>query len=181
MKALYKVIGPNGEPLHGGSGNWPLPKDGQPGEWREETGKLRLCFRGLHLVTEPARWWQPQCRIFAVEAEGIVGEPDGEGKVVCRRVRLLREITDAAELAALSIFVSGDHDIGGQAVAIAWGSATVRAWGSATVEAWGSAIVISWVGRPDGRIVERVVWIDRSRDKPQVYTAETSVPEDSKP
>jgi hypothetical protein len=33
--------------------------------------------------------------------------------------------------------------------------------------------VISWAGRAGSRIMDRVVWIDRSRGEPQVYTAST--------
>jgi hypothetical protein len=32
VKMLYKVLKSDGSPAHGGSGIWPLPKDGRPGE-----------------------------------------------------------------------------------------------------------------------------------------------------
>jgi hypothetical protein len=210
---LYKVTGPSGEPLHGGFGNWPLPHDGEPGAWREVNGELVMRRRGLHLTSEPARWWRPGCRIFPAEAEGIRGEPDADRKVVCRRARLLRELTTPVELATVNIFLSGDHDIAGEVVAVAlesssvvawgssrvvaWGSSRVEAWESSSVEAWGSSrvvawesssvvaresssvephgavTVISWAGRAGSRIMDRVVWIDRSKGEPQVYMAST--------
>jgi hypothetical protein len=194
---LYKVTGPSGEPLHGGTGTWPLPHDGEPGAWREVNGELVMCRRGLHLTSEPARWWRPGCRIFPAEAEGIRGEPDADRKVVCRRARLLRELTTPVELATVNIFLSGDHDIAGEVVAVAlessrvvaWGSSRVEAWGSSRVVAWesssvvawesssvephGAVTVISWAGRAGSRIMDRVVWIDRSKGEPQVYMAST--------
>jgi hypothetical protein len=147
---LYKTTGPNGEPIHLGSGIWPLPQNGEPGEWREETGPIEKCRRGLHLTDDPAQWWKPGCRIWVADAEGVVGScgDDDDRKIVCRRARLVREVTDAGELASLRVYVSGSHEAkagrviaSGSATVRAYDSATVRAYDSATVEAYGSATV----------------------------------------
>jgi len=187
---LYKVTAPNGEPIHGGNGNWPLPTDGAPGAWLEVEGEIKKCQRGLHLTSEPARWWKPGCRVWEVEADGLVGELDSGRKIVCRRARLTRELVTASDLAAVHVYTEGEHRVSGETFALALGSSRVEAWESSSVVAWGSSsvvawesssveaiqddvTVISWVGRPGFRIVDRAVWIDRSGSKPEVYTAET--------
>jgi len=44
---LYKVLGPDGEPIHGGTGVWYLPKNGNPGEWMPPTaGTIVVCMNG---------------------------------------------------------------------------------------------------------------------------------------
>lgn len=42
---LYKVLGPDGTPIHGGRGRW------VPGKWRSVRGPLVPCEHGLHLVS----------------------------------------------------------------------------------------------------------------------------------
>jgi hypothetical protein len=136
---LYKVVSATGESIHGGSMKWSLPVGKKAGAWHEVTGALTKCSNGLHLTTEPARWWKKGARCFEVEAEGVIDEPDGDCKVVARRVRMVREIV-LGGLVALNIFTSGVHHVAA-GVAIASGSASVKAYGSASVEAYGSASV----------------------------------------
>ena len=50
MMTLYKLTGPEGEPVHGGSGEWPLPTEDGPGEWRSVKGDIIPCRNGLHLL-----------------------------------------------------------------------------------------------------------------------------------
>ena len=45
----YKVLGENGEAFHGGTGSWPLPKNGKPGKWLFVEGAIQPCVNGLHL------------------------------------------------------------------------------------------------------------------------------------
>jgi len=146
---LYKTLSPDGRSLHGGDLQWSLPKDGRPGEWHEAKGELRKCRVGIHLTDDPARWWMPECRVFEVEADGIVGNcaDDEDRKLVCRRARLIREVS-RDDQAALRIYYSGSHTVAagqvrasGSATVWAYGSATVRAYGSATVRASDSATV----------------------------------------
>ena len=168
MSALYKVTGPNGEPIHNGSGAYSLPTADGPGAWREEE-VVELCRRGLHLTDSPAWWWAPSCRIWEVEAEGVEGVCDDAGsrKVVARRVRLLREIVDAAELAELRIYTSGAVEIR-EGKAVASGSASVEASGSASVVASARVTVVQWRGSCSVRVTERAVCVDRSGDGPPV-------------
>ena len=142
-KKLYKVL-VGGASCHGGDLRWSLPKrEGEtwmPGEWHEVEGDLERCSNGLHLTSDPARWWKPNCEIFLVEAEDFDGDEDEDAKVVARRVRLLRQLSDE-ELIDLRIFRSGQHQATGDKAYVASGSASVRASGSASVRASGSASV----------------------------------------
>jgi hypothetical protein len=149
---LYKVTDANGHSGHGGSLQWSLPKDGSAGEWHEVMGALSLCSRGLHLTDDPVRWFQHGFRVFAVEADGVEGEcsNDNARKVVARRVRLTRELTDA-ELIPLRILKYGDHEVkegivfaSGFSTVTASGSSTVTASGFSTVTASGSSTVTAY-------------------------------------
>ena len=88
--ALYKVTDLDGRPLHGGTGRWPLPQDGQPGRWRSVRGLLVPCQRGLHLVTlEQLPFWLGPV-IWEAEAAGE--RIDEQDKIVVRRARLIRRV-----------------------------------------------------------------------------------------
>src|SRR5215218_1204368 len=87
----YKVLEEDGS-ARLGVGKWPLPADGQPGEWLAVSGKLVPCENGLHLCrpSDLPQWLGPA--IFEAEAD-----PEGEiiearDKVVVRRARLVRRI-----------------------------------------------------------------------------------------
>ena len=184
---LYKVL-VDGKSCHGGDLAWSLPEGDKPGEWHDVTGDLVVCRVGLHLTDDPARWWRPGCTVYLAEARGkALGSCDtSEDRKVCvRGARLLRAATPD-ELAALRIYTSGVHTVtDGRAVAsgsasveaygsasvVASGSASVRAYDSASVRAYDDVTVISWRGKPGARMVDRVVWIDRSGSVPVVYTA----------
>ena len=190
---LYKVLGPNGECIHGGGTraafSWSLPVDGNPGAWVEAEGPLEPCNNGLHLTTEPVIWMKSGGRVF--EAEVASNEPrlacDAPDKFCVRRARLVRELT-GAKLVHLRIFSDGVHVVSGgacfasgSATVKAWGSATVKAsdsatveaWGSATVEAWDSATVICRRGYWFGNALkigvnDRAIWVDQRGDKTRV-------------
>ena len=142
---LYKTLC-NGRSWHGGEHAWSLPTQGADGTWTpgEWTPRVtpRVCSEGWHLTSEPARWWSADEGVacFLAEHDGAVSRRDGEDKIACERVRLLRPLTED-ELATVGIYTRGSHDASGRAVVWASGSATVQAWDSATVEAWGSATV----------------------------------------
>jgi hypothetical protein len=134
-----------GQSWHGGTHVWSLPQaqpDGTvtPGDWTPAV-KPAVCSRGWHLTTEPARWWGVDAGIKAYLAEwdGAVGRREGDDKFAVERCRLVRELT-ADELAALNVFLSGEHEVR-PGVAWAYGSSTVRASGSSTVMASGSSTV----------------------------------------
>jgi hypothetical protein len=142
----YKVLGANGESIHGGSLTWSLPTAEGPGEWHEVTGKVRCCSNGLHLTTAPVMWWQEEARVFVVEHEG---DEDREGaeddKFAVRRARLVREELDWVQFGVYDSGAhsvsSGHHRASGSASVRASGSASVRAFDSASVRAFDSASV----------------------------------------
>src|SRR5437762_351571 len=75
-----------------GQKNWPLPHDGQPGDWVEipEDAPLKPHFSGLHFIKEDAvmSWgWE---RNFLAEYEGQTEE--SAECVVARRGRLVKEL-----------------------------------------------------------------------------------------
>ena len=91
-ETLYKVLGPNGESIHGGTGTWHLP-NGKPGKWMPRVGDPECCERGYHLVEWRALpgWLAANCTIY--EAEGK-GKPhaDGSGKAAYPQARLIRRL-----------------------------------------------------------------------------------------
>lgn len=95
---LYKVTGPRGECLNGGSGVWPLPVGDRPGEWWDIAGDLEPCRNGLHL-TDAANLaaWLPRgglaYRVWRVETRGAI--LDTGKKYAAQSVRLLPPNTAA--------------------------------------------------------------------------------------
>ena len=93
---LFKVLGPNRTPIHGGSGQWP-----EPGVWTETIkGDLVPCERGYHVCTldQLSTWLREGCEVWGVE----VGRKrvDAGDKVVVSRARLVRRLPfDWAEYA----------------------------------------------------------------------------------
>ena len=86
---LYKVLGPDDRPCNGGSGEYNLPHDGQPGEWMPPIeGELIPCENGYHLCTLAQLPSWLASRIY--EAEGRGDHVDGGDKIAYREVRLLR-------------------------------------------------------------------------------------------
>ena len=165
---LCKITGPNGESVHGGAFTYPLPKNGNPGEWAPDR-HVDVCRSGYHLTSDVPRWWVPGARIWVAEGRGEAKTL--EDKTCFASVRLTREITDA-ELATLHVFVSGAWEMEcGKAVA--YGSATVRAFGSATVDAFGSATVISRQAKPTVKLTEKAVHVARGDGtaKPKIHVA----------
>ncbi|HUX30180.1 MAG TPA: hypothetical protein VMV78_06085, partial [Thiobacillus sp.] len=68
---LFKVLGDDGRPCHGGTGRWRLPHDGKPGDWMPPIeGDLVPCENGYHLCREGdlADWLGPH--IFEAEYRG---------------------------------------------------------------------------------------------------------------
>lgn len=94
----YKVL-KGGQSCHGGRLTWSLPTS-IPGEWHEVNGVLSLCQRGLHVTTEPGRWWVDGCEVFLAEYEGVQAPADdrerelaeSKAKILARRVRLIRRV-----------------------------------------------------------------------------------------
>lgn len=91
-KQFYKILSPKGESIHGGDLTWSLPtqkKDGswKPGKWAKVEGDIDVCSNGLHLTTEPGRWYTIDCVCYAAEGKGA---SDSEGdKTAFAQARLL--------------------------------------------------------------------------------------------
>jgi hypothetical protein len=146
---LYKVLDSLGRSQNGGDLQWSLPGT-EPGEWHEVTGRVVVCARGLHLTSDPVKWWKPGARIFLAEGDGECSTELDSDKRAFARARLVRECS-ADELAAVRIYTNGVHEIlAGNAIALdsasvtAYGSASVTAYGSASVTAYDSASVTAY-------------------------------------
>jgi len=145
---LFKVVGPEGQAVHGGSLNWSLPENDKPGKWHSVKGEIEVCHRGLHLTPSPIDFWLPNSRVFEAEYRGDVDDSQlgqkRESKVAVREARLVREVAWTEHC----VWIDGEHELreglaraSGSATVRAYDSATVRAYDSATVEASGSATV----------------------------------------
>lgn len=109
---LFKVTGPAGEPIHGGSGLWPLPTQGSdgkwiPGEWRAVEGSVIACRNGLHLTwAEGIGVWLragPSHRhvdrvVWLAEGRGEAVGQRADGKVAYPEARLLRPVVTVSPL-----------------------------------------------------------------------------------
>jgi hypothetical protein len=134
-RKFYKVL-VDGRSCHGGN----LAVVAAEGRASRVTGtaspttcRFASALRGFHLTDAPTHWYVPTgCQIFEVEPEGIAAEEKGDRKVVARGARLIRQVTDAVELAALGIYLEGEHTIRATTdkVVVA-GLARVTAYGSA--------------------------------------------------
>ncbi len=107
---LLKVTGPSGEPLHGGSGSWPLPRKAKsgrwlPGRWRRVKDQVLACVNGLHLTDdEHITAWLPKKGGYVVwlaEGRGD-SHSDRDDKVAFREARLLRPLLTVTEEAAVA-------------------------------------------------------------------------------
>jgi hypothetical protein len=135
----YKVL-MNGCSFLGGNLKWDLPINDKPGNWHEVDGKLNQCYWGLHLTTEPVCWWVKGCQIFEAEAEGIESEQDQFGAFVCRKARLIRQLTDE-DLFSLNIFSTGKHIVD-KGYIIAYGDAEVTVKPTVIVKSFDKSKII---------------------------------------
>ena len=71
---------------------YPLPHDGQPGEWTSELQDIKMCERGYHLCADPYDFLRYGPRLFIAEGRGKHKGPDADGKTVWASVRLLHEV-----------------------------------------------------------------------------------------
>lgn len=99
----YKVLGKDGQSIHGGKMTWSLPTDGRPGEWHslDNDKPLLRCLNGFHLTNAPRLRWSPGDRVFLAEPRGVTlsGRDHGD-ELVCREARLVRELVgDELEIA----------------------------------------------------------------------------------
>jgi hypothetical protein len=94
MEKLYKVTGPNGEALHGGTGCWHLPIGKRPGKWMPPVkGVLRSCSNGYHLATvEQVLPWCYGEGFVLWEAEARGHIVDAGDKTVAESARLIKPV-----------------------------------------------------------------------------------------
>ena len=88
---LYKVLDAEGKAMHGGSGQWRLPKGDQPGEWMPPIkGNLIPCANGYHLTDRASliQWIGPTIW----EAEGRGDSVADTEKSAWREARLIRKV-----------------------------------------------------------------------------------------
>ena len=85
---LLKVLDKNMQSCHGGELQWEI------GKTQTVRGQIVICENGLHLTVNPALWMRHVrgSRVFIAETTKIY-ERDGAEKVVCRTVKLLKELT----------------------------------------------------------------------------------------
>ena len=89
---LYKVLWRNGEPAHGGSGKWHLPKGKRPGKWMPQIEDPTCCRRGYHLAAagQLLQWLSPGLVVW--EAEGRGAHHDKYDKSAWAEARLVRKV-----------------------------------------------------------------------------------------
>jgi len=82
---IFKVLGKNRMPCHGGSDQWPKPKT-----WREQSGPLKLCENGLHLcrMGELPQWINEEIWEAEYSGEKIAGDD----KIVVAKARLIKKV-----------------------------------------------------------------------------------------
>jgi hypothetical protein len=92
---LFKVLGPNLESIHGGTMTWVPPADGEEhGPLMRFDGKPECCYSGLHVTSDPLRWWHPGARLFPVQVNlAAPSHGDGSDKMAVTECRLLPEVT----------------------------------------------------------------------------------------
>ena len=87
---LFKVLGPHGQSVHGGTHLWGLPTLDAPGPWTLPLTPA-ICSSGYHLVDDPLEWRVFGARLFIAEGRGAFSH-NRSGKVSFEQVRLLEEI-----------------------------------------------------------------------------------------
>ena len=164
-RLAWKVLGLNGEPVHGGKKSWPLPpRYGTPGKWMEESGPISACHEGtlhgcadamqlLHWINAPAVW--------VIEIDEGRGFQMLDDKCAFKRSRLTHRVEHwnettmrlfAADCAEQVSHLSGDEARFGEilrvvrryALGIASKKELVSAWASARGAAWASARNSAW-------------------------------------
>ena len=144
---LFKVLGKDGEPFHGGSGKWSLPANGEPGDWMPPIkGDLVPCANGYHLCREKdlLRWLGPT--IWAAEYRGE--RIDDDEKIVVREARLIYQYANwnertsclfACDCAERVVHLCGDDERPRKAIEVARRYASGKATNEELTAAWAAA------------------------------------------
>jgi hypothetical protein len=163
----YKVL-LNNHSCVGSDMDWTpyLPKEGKPGEWAPKiSGKLELCERGYHLTDETHLiGWIYGNQLF--EAEPRYRILEGDDKIACRQVRLIRQIdtwndkilrlfavwcarealklVDNPDPRSISACDVADRYANGEATKEELAAAENAAWDAARAAAWDAARAAAW-------------------------------------
>lgn len=89
----YKVVGPKGQAISGGSGVWKMPKGDKPGDWMPKVDYVHACHSGYHLIPKHGirSWANPGYQLCIAEGRGI--QDDGrhsDGKVAFAEARIIK-------------------------------------------------------------------------------------------
>jgi hypothetical protein len=110
MTRYFKIL-VNGCSCHGGSATWSLPHDDLPSDWMPEIAQsdLEMCECGYHVVEikDLLGWLKEDCQIFEVEIG--VSHIDGDDKICCGKVRLLRQMAWSDSIARLFAADCAEH------------------------------------------------------------------------
>jgi hypothetical protein len=166
----YKVLGPNGDACHGGSGQWFLPKGKRPGKWMPTLENVQCWRRGYHLVPLHGvmDWLTTDAQqIWEAEGRGPSHSDDGN-KTAFASARLVRRLqwdTTAARLygadcaaRVLHVYESQSPQderpreaivatrayARGEINAAAWAAARAAAGAAARAAAWDAAGAAAW-------------------------------------
>ena len=98
---LYKVLGPHGEAVHGGTGRWFVPTGKRPGKWMPTITDPSPCKRGYHLVTigQLLPWLRTNATVYVAEGRGA--HVDHGDKSAYAQARLVRRLQWSPQIAAL--------------------------------------------------------------------------------
>ena len=156
---LYKVLDKDGGLYHhDGFFRWPLPHDGQPGEWAPPIqGELVACVNGYHLCrdSDVLSWLGPTL----YEAESRGERLDTDAKIVVREARLLSRLDTwnersarlfACDCAERVLYIAKDERLhraievarqfaNGEACCEELAAASAAAWAAARATAWDAA------------------------------------------
>lgn len=82
---LFKVLGPDREPMHGGRGQWP-----EPSVWTDPIRRIVPCVNGYHVCRLPdlIDWLGPHLWVVEVRGERI----DDDNKIVVGQARLVEHV-----------------------------------------------------------------------------------------
>ena len=90
MEKGYKALSPSMAAICGNGMHYEI------GKWYEVDGEIKPCENGFHFCRklEDTHWYYNlfESRLFEIEADGEVMEAASDTKMVCSRIRLVREI-----------------------------------------------------------------------------------------
>ena len=119
MEKYYKVLNKDGKSTQSGFDYTPyLPKDDSAGDWLPVIEELEMCSKGYHITKYWNQWtnvFNENSRIYEVEFKGkqsIIEHFGVEEKVVCKTIRLLKDVTAELSPAFLLSDNSGNRNSG---------------------------------------------------------------------